>query len=437
MPFSRDIIAATSNSAVVDVAVTGVLSTNIVTMPEIVLSGTQTITLGSAAYDAYGRQRMASPSTLFASQLDYADNTLLWDTSITAGGSSSYYQNESTFDLFVGTTSGDKIVRQTKQYFKYQPGACLLVAMTFVLGAQKANVQRRVGFFDDENGIFLQQTNAGNAFVLRNFISGTANDDPAAQANWSIDTFDGTGPSGVTLNLAYAQILVIDLQWLGAGLVRCGFIIDGVIHYAHHFVNANKRASVYMTTARLPVRYELVNTDTAASSSTLRQICAAVTMEGGVIDPAGQLFSADNGITARPALSTVALPLIAIRPVATFASATNRRSTFPLQLLTFATVKDVFLYVLLNPTLTSGSWVTANSASHTEYNVTATAATGGIKLLSGDVAAGKNSNSVGAQQLLEKVVLTNNLTTQDTLALMGRGIGGTSTTYSSITWKEI
>jgi hypothetical protein len=55
-------------------------------------------------------------------------------------------------------------------------------------------------------------------------------------------------------------------------------------------VHANQPGydKVYMTTATLNPRYEITNTGTTASSSTLKQICSTVISEGGY-DPTGQV----------------------------------------------------------------------------------------------------------------------------------------------------
>jgi hypothetical protein len=100
---------------------------------------------------------------------------------------------------------------------------------------------------------------------------------------WNGDKLDGTGPSGYYLNLARVQIFWSDIEWLGVGNVRCGFVINGEFIICHTFQCANQAGNtkVYMETAILPVRYEIENTDTTADASTLKQICSTVISEGG------------------------------------------------------------------------------------------------------------------------------------------------------------
>ena len=133
-----------------------------------------------------------------------------------------------------------------------------------------------------------------------------------SQSEWSDDTLDGFGKSGYAVDETKANIGIIDLEWLGVGRVRCGFVMDGRIIYTHEFNNANNIETVYMTRASLPVRYEVISDASATTSSSLVQICSTVISEGGY-EPFGSIRSASNDITVRTVAATAFLPLIAIR----------------------------------------------------------------------------------------------------------------------------
>jgi len=239
------------------------------------------ISFPAASVDAFGRLRVSNPYTLFDSQNRYQKDTQFNET-LTGSGTSTYVANESSVDLAVTTASGDKVVRQTNRVFPYQPGKSLEVLATFVMNAGKTNLRQRVGYFNTDNGVFFQVSGTTNSFVLRTNTSGTPSDVRTVnQADWNGDKLDGTGASGLTLDITKAQILYMDFEWLGVGSVRCGFIINGQIIICHTFNNANDIDKVYMTTAILPIRYEIENTGAAASASTLTQICSSVISEGG------------------------------------------------------------------------------------------------------------------------------------------------------------
>jgi hypothetical protein len=116
-------------------------------------------------------------------------------------------------------------------------------------------------------------------FVERSLSTGT--ETRVAQEDWNVDKLDGTGVSGITLDISKAQILWMDIEWLGLGTVRMGFVINGII-YSLPFIPPRKLIqSTYITTASLPLRYEIANTGITTSSSTLKQVCSTVISEGG------------------------------------------------------------------------------------------------------------------------------------------------------------
>ena len=112
-----------------------------------------------------------------------------------------------------------------------------------------------------------------------------------AQASWNIDKFDEPVPVVYSFNLANNQIFIIDLQWLGAGRVRVGFNINGIIYYCHQFLAANLITTPYMTLGSRPIRFENFNTGTASGATTLNQVCCSVVYEGEVEPPRGQQFT--------------------------------------------------------------------------------------------------------------------------------------------------
>jgi hypothetical protein len=231
--------------------------------------------------DAFGRHRVSNPYTLFDSQNRYAADSQ-FSSSTATGGTATYVANTASVDMAVTTTSGSSVIRQTKRVFAYQPGKSLLVLATFVMASPKANLRQRVGYFNTDNGIFFQVSGTTLSFVIRTFTGGSASDARTVnQADWNGDKLDGTGPSGITLDVTKTQIFFTDMEWLGVGSVRCGFVLDGQFIVCHTFNNANSQTNVYMQTALLPVRYEITNTGATASSSTMKQICSSVISEGG------------------------------------------------------------------------------------------------------------------------------------------------------------
>lgn len=237
------------------------------------------VNLYGSALDAFGRARASQPYTLFDSQNRYAKNDLFSESTAT-GGTVSYDANASTVELNVTASNGSEVVRQTYRSFSYQPGKGLLVMNTFVMPTAVANQRIRIGYFSTQNGVFLERDGTSVYITRRTYVTGSAVDTRVAQADWNGDKLNGTGDSGYTLDLTKAQIFWEDFEWLGVGSVRCGFVINGETIICHTFQNANNLTSVYMTTAILPVRYEITNTG-PSNVATLKQICSTVISEGG------------------------------------------------------------------------------------------------------------------------------------------------------------
>jgi len=222
------------------------------------------VSIGGTNVDAFGRLRVSQPYTLFDSQNRYAaDNQL--DVATTGTGTTTFLSNEAAVKMEVTSGGVGSVTRQSFRSFPYQPGKGLLVLATFVMDSStSANLTQSVGYFNDSNGVFFKRTGSTNSFVLRSSSTptpGTPSDVRTVnQSNWNGDKLDGTGASGLTLDPTKAQILWMDFEWLGVGSVRCGFIIDAQYIVCHTFENANDVTSVYMTTATLPVRYQITTT---------------------------------------------------------------------------------------------------------------------------------------------------------------------------------
>lgn len=330
------------------------------------------------AVDAFGRARTSTPFTLFDSQNRYRENEK-FATSNTATGNTSYDANTSIVSLNVDTTSAAEVIRESTRVFAYQPGKSLQVFNTFVMGAPKSNLRQRVGYFDDTNGIFIEQDDSTINFVKRNNQTDTA----IAQSSWNIDKLDGTGPSLKTLDLTKAQIMFIDIEWLGVGSVRVGFVIDGQLIHCHSFHHSNIIDSTYMTTACLPIRYEIKNTDITDSASTLKQICSSVISEGGY-ELRGEQHTIGTGIlTANlkdiPTAGTF-IPVVSVRLKSDHLDSIAVLKQ--LQVLGVGNNTRLEYKIVKGTTLSAGTttFTSAGAGSCIEYNVGATAYTGGRDL---------------------------------------------------------
>lgn len=339
----------------------------------------------ATSLDAFGRLRVANPYTLFDSQNRYQKDPQ-FSESLTGSATATYVANESSVDMAVTTASGDKAVRQTYRVFPYQPGKSLQVLATFVMNTPKANLRQRVGYFNTDNGVFFQVNGTTKSFVLRTNTSGTPSDTRTVdQADWNGDKLDGTGASGLTLDVSKAQILYMDFEWLGVGSVRCGFIIDGTFIVCHTFNNANDIDKVYMTTAILPVRYEIENTAAAASASTLTQICSTVISEGGYQQVSALTWARMTSVLS---VTTTFKPMVSIQLKSTALGAVVLPAIY--NAIPIGSTLDYEVVLIKNPTLTGASF--SSLSTNVEYDVAATALTGGT-IVQQSYTSGSNQGS--------------------------------------------
>ena len=398
-------------------------------------------TAGTPAGDAFGRARVSEPLTLFDSSHRYNDNGL-WSTATGVGSDATFDANAGLVTLNVPTTSGAYVKRETKKVFSYQPGKSLLVLSTFVMAPAKTNLRQRVGYFGANNGLYLQLQNSTLSFVERSSVTGAVTETTVNQNNWNVDKLDGTGPSGKTLNITKAQILWMDVEWLGLGTVRLGFVIDGVFVHCHSFNHANLIDSTYITTASLPLRYEIENLNTTASISTLKQVCSTVISEGGYElrgrqGAIGTPVSAPRDLTA----TGVQYPVVSIR----LKTSPDRLDAIviPTAASILGDGNNAFFEWRLqsNATTSGGTWASAGDTSSVEYNLSGVSSSGGRTLAKGYISS--TTQSANAIDILKAALFQFQLqrdgltgTPEEFSLLVETKVAGDNV-YASVDWEEI
>ena len=397
-----------------------------------------------AHLDAFGRFRVGQPFPIFDNKNLYHRNSNHW-CELTSGGTETltHLPNESSIALTIGTASGEYIQRTTERYFAYVPGKSQFIAMTAILAATKTNLVQRVGYFDNDNGLFMELAGSTLKVVRRTKTSGAVVDNAVNQADWNIDPMDGTGPSGITIDITKAHIFVIDFQWLGVGRVRYGFDIDGILYYCHELRNANNLNIVYMSTPTLPLRYEIRNVGITASSSTMKEICCSISSEGGYTLP-GLEFAASNGITTRAV--TTRLPVLAIRLKTSFGGKDNRKTVKILSSAMYAQTNAAFfeLVHVHDPTAITATWVSAHADSAVEYSTDITAVTGNPAhvVLTNYTPAGTGNNAQTSTGAVDTLNLHSFLNQDCTSAnsqmfvLYATSFTGTTNVSTALTWIE-
>lgn len=395
----------------------------------------------STAQDSFGRLRVSEPYTLFDSNHRYSDNGL-WATSTATGGAAVFNANQGLVDLNITAASGSSVKRETYKVFSYQPGKSLLIMSTFVMSPAKTGLTQKVGYYGAANGFYVQLADNTLSLVRRSSVTGSLVETAINQSDWNFDKMDGTGPSKITLDITKAQILWMDLEWLGVGSVRMGFVINNEFIICHVFKHANIVPTTYITTASLPLRYEIENTSGTSGNSTLKQICSTVLSEGGY-ELRGEAHTASTAIGTpyNMAIASTYYPIVSIRLKSTNLDGIvipTAMSCLPISTGTYE------WRLVERGTTNGGAWIPAGVDSVVEYNITGTSFTGGNIVHTGFFNAsnqGTTMSGLDKSGLFDHQLQRDSFTStvyEFTLCVAANTIGGGgSDVLGHIDWDEI
>lgn len=321
--------------------------------------------------DAFGRIRTSSPLTLFDSFHQFQDNGKLSEL-VSGTATSTHDADSSSIVLTIGMAMGDKVYRESSRVFAYQPGKSLLILQTFCMSPGKPGLRQRQGYFDVKNGIFIQLDGTTLSFVRRSSVTGEVVDTVVPQSVWNTNKMPH-------LDISRVQIMFIDIEWLGVGTVRVGFVINGEFVVCHRFHHANQDPTLvhvdttlpYMATACLPVRAEFENTGNTTSQSSYRLICTSVMSEGGY-ELRGRKYSIGTSSLAVPRVLSIAntyYPVMSLRLRSTRLNAIVVPSKISINT---PSSSDYCYRIITGASITDGTWNSAGATSSVEYNMDAT-----------------------------------------------------------------
>ena len=193
----------------------------------------------------------------------------------------------------IATTQGSPTITGTDTRFSEQlsPGDKIAIrGLTYTVQSITSNTELYV--FPEYRG---QTITAGG--IVSKIV-----DFKVPQSDWNIDKMDGTGPSGVTVDLAKMQMFYLDYAWYGAGAIRFGFKDErGEVVYCHRMTHANVKTEAYMRSGNLPARYEAAaDAPVTKLSATLSNVATTMSVASTVGFPStGTLSLAKAGNTAQ------------------------------------------------------------------------------------------------------------------------------------------
>ena len=399
-------------------------------------------TQDSSSVDAFQRWRVSNPKTVFDSKQIFDNQPLFWDEELESGASISSAHSTDTASTVITSTinTAGVFTRQTFMRFNYQPGKSQQVMMTGILDRSGGGtgVERRIGIFDDDNGLFFEFDNGVAGVTRRTNVTGTPVDNTFTQVNWNHDIMDGSGPSGIDINWTKFQIFFIDFEWLGVGRARMCLVIHGQIHVVHEFLGANILDKVYMSTPNLPLRYQIITTG-SSPASTMEAGCGTVASEGGAQDTGILRYKSTEGTHIDATTENTIYAIVGVRLKSTHLGATI--DVVDISLAEHQGSNHYEWILIFNPTV-AGSFTYSNetnSAVQTATGATANTVTSGTIITGGFASSAQKGGTTISQSVKNALRLGADISNVvDEVVLCIRPIGGTAALdiEGSITWRE-
>lgn len=408
---------------------------------------------GALNLDAFRRIRTSHPFLIFeansyTSLINNNNGSIVnsrakFDVINATGGTTTHDNTAKKHTLQTTTSNGSSTRLQTRRYFRCQPGRGQSITTSLNFRSQQNNVTKQIGYYDDNDGVFFRVTSSDIFIVVRSSVSGSVVDTTYGRltsgtaGRWNGDQLDGSAGSAGTINLSNVQLLTVDFQWLGVGIIRFYIACNGQPILVHSINNANDISSIYSRSGTLPLRCEVVNTGTG-TVGVMDFFCCSIVSDAGVhlAEQAGENYSASNlGTTI--SINTTLKAIIAVRPATTYNGETNRTSVVLTDVNLLVTSRDDILFqIILNPTITAGTW-SSPSGSCMQQNTTMTGFSGGHVIYQTYVSSNTNQLSI-AELLNSDLFLTTDVagTSSDTILIAAASISSSANVVSVINWKE-
>lgn len=362
----------------------------------------------------------------------------LFSVEVVTGGTNTYDDFGHSMVLAVTGANGASVKRTTNRYHYYLPGSSNLIIQTIACGdTGKANNVRRWGAFDDDDGVFWELGTTLNV-VVRSSVTGSVTETKVAKASWNGDKLDGTGLSGMTIDLTKVNLYWIDYQWLGAGRIRFGvFAPDGSRVVCHTVQNAGANALPYMRSGTLPLRTENTNTGVAGAGSELREVCQAVYTEGTHED---YTFWRTSDVNATATAGTTDTTLVALRSVTVPPGLNHHNSivAYP-ETLNVYTDQPVRIDLIQDVTATGGTWTVTSGETSIEGSTDTVVSGAGAPFKTWFFGAG--AHCISLRDLFEhndEGIMLNADGTKEVWAFTAKRLGGTNANVTlNLGYKEL
>jgi hypothetical protein len=318
-------------------------------------------TEGQPIMSAYGTLKVESERQIAVYEASLASYDELFTIDTMSGGTSIYDSVKSSTVLSTSTVADSRVTRTTNRYHYYLPGTSNLTRQSVACGdTGKANNKRRWGSYDDNDGIFFELNGTEFRGVIRSSTTGSVIEVPIPRSTWN-DKLDGTGISGVVLDVTKVNNYWSDFSFSGAGRVRFGiYEPNGNRLVAHTILVGNSSPYPLIRTGTLPFRTENLNIGATGSSSELREVVMSMSTEG---NPADYTFWRSADMDAYNVTTTTNTHLLSIKSVSTVAGKHNSVQAYPETLSVIAIGGAVAITIWQNVEITSPTWNVGTGAS--------------------------------------------------------------------------
>lgn len=327
------------------------------------------MTIDEYRLSAFAEYRMASKTPVLDAVFRYELDSALFGNEVAAGGTVAHVPLLTAIRAAVSTGGTDRATVQSHRYLRAGVGQGLRCGFHALMSdAGQANQIRQLGLFDDASGAFFRLDGTDLKVVTRSSVSGSLAETALLRAVWNVDQLNGQGtsinPSGELLDVTKANLYEVRVQGGGGGTVD--FFING--HHVHRYVPSTDDNPFLFDS--LPARFEVLNSGVSVAGS-LTVLGVGAWVESEVV-------SLEHGF-GRQSLRTMNgtdLPMLSIRPSATFKSQTNRVQVLP-HLLVVGGPSAGICKLVLNGTLTGASWASADAEAAVDVDSAATVISGG------------------------------------------------------------
>uniref|UniRef100_A0A6C0EGI4 Uncharacterized protein n=1 Tax=viral metagenome TaxID=1070528 RepID=A0A6C0EGI4_9ZZZZ len=209
-------------------------------------------------------------------------------------------------------TDERKVRRGSRWFLNPEQGKPFVILISAIFNPDSANptgVESRIGYADDGfYGIYFQHTgddSDGSMAIVNQTLTGTITYE---QADWNIDTLDGTGASNITGNFATIQTYFFELTW--NNMLRLGLVINGKYITVHEI--SSQTDMTVLPTSCLRTFQSISCTTDFSGTAQLIHLSTCVLSEKGY-SPKGTLVGVDNVESVVNVNSLIEKPILTLR----------------------------------------------------------------------------------------------------------------------------